>query len=82
MSEHLENAGIEHMNIGQVVKQQFVALVEGHFLRRVKQPSPELLTIAHADQEMGGISTIEMHRQFELPPSIEGVSVYRCLVMS
>ena len=49
-----------------------MALVKGHFLQRVKHPTPELLTVSHGDQQVGGVSTIEMHRRFELPPSTEG----------
>ena len=73
VSEHLEDAGVEHADIGQVVKQQFVALVEDHFLQRVRLPSGELLTIAHGSQDVGGVSTIEVYRRFELPPSTEGM---------
>lgn len=75
VSEHLEDAGVEHADIGQVVKQQFVALVEDHFLQRVRPPSGELLTIAHGSQDVGGVSTIEVYRRFELPPSTEGMVV-------
>ena len=32
-----------------------------------------LLTIAHGSQDVGGVSTIEVYRRFDLPPSTEGM---------
>ena len=72
-AERLDGMDVQLTDIGQTVKDQFVALVEGHYLQRVRPPNPELVTISHSEE--AGVSTIPVYRQFELPASINGVCV-------
>lgn len=72
VAERLEDAGVQHANIGQIVKKQFAALVEGHYLQRVRPPHCELMNISHGDQRTDGVSNVPVHRRFELPLLHEG----------
>ena len=73
VSERIEEANVvESSKIGELVKEKFVALVEGCFLERVN-PLNQLLVIAtHGDQEVGGITKMALDVRFDLPPSIDG----------
>ena len=76
VSEQIEEANVvETSKIGELVKEKFVALVEGRFLERVN-PLNQLLVIAtHGEQEAGGITKMALDVRFDLPPSIDGRSI-------
>ena len=77
MCERIEAADVvEASKVGELVKEKFVALVEGRFLERVN-PLNQLLVIAtHGEQEAGGITKMALDVRFDLPPSIDGESVH------
>ena len=86
MCERIEAADVvDASKVGELVKEKFIALVEGCFLERVN-PLNQLLVIAtHGEQEAGGITKMALDVRFDLPPSIDGESVnqlYNFVVIS
>lgn len=77
LEESLSSSGHGCSNVGSIVKEKFVGLVEGRFLQRVAPPSPELVLIQHASQELGGATHAALTRKFELPPNVAG----KCVVL-
>ena len=57
--------------IGKIVKEKFIALVEQRFLQRVRPPNLELTTLSHGEEKMGGVVSAVLHDRFQLPPSVE-----------
>ena len=75
VAERVEEANIiEASKIGDVVKEKFVALVEGHFLERAKPFDQPLVVAAHGAEEAGGITTMALNLRFDLPPAVNGKS--------
>ena len=72
LEESLTNSGNDCSNVGHVIKEQFVSLVEGHFLQRVVPPNPELGLVQHGAQEVGGVVSMPLTRKFELPANVAG----------
>ena len=72
LEESLSSSGHDCSNVGRVVKEQFVGLVEGHFLQRVIPPNPELGLVQHGSQEVGGVVSMPLTRKFELPSNVAG----------
>ena len=85
MCERIEAADVvEASKVGELVKEKFIALVEGRFLERVN-PLNQLLVIAtHGEQEAGGITKMALDVRFDLPPSIDGESInyISCIICS
>ncbi len=65
---------METAKIGELVKEKFVALVEGRFLQRVKPLNQPLVIATHGEEDAGGVTKIALDLRFDLPPSIDGES--------
>ncbi len=73
LEESLANSGHEVSSVGKIVKQQFIALVEGQFVQRVSPCNPEVGVAQHGAPEMGGVKTMTLENRFVLPSNIEGI---------
>lgn len=73
LSERLEDAEMQPDEIGKIVKEKFIALVEQRFLQRVRPPNLELTTLSHGEEKMGGVVSAVLHDRFQLPPSVESI---------
>ena len=69
VGERLEEAGMEVHDIGEIVKRQFLALVEEHYLQRVPRPNTDLLGPNDAPS-----ATPSQQDRFQPPPA-EGTVV-------
>lgn len=75
VSEQIEEANVvETSKIGELVKEKFVALVEGRFLQRVKPFNQPLVVATHGEEDAGGVTMMALDLRFDLPPSIDGES--------
>ena len=85
MCERIEAADVvDASKVGELVKEKFIALVEGRFLERVNPLNQLLIIATHGEQEAGGITKMALDVRFDLPPSIDGESVnqlYNFVVM-
>ncbi len=75
LEESLTNSGHEVSSVGKIVKQQFIALVEGQFVQRVSPCNSEVDVAQNGAQETGGIKTTTSENKFVLPSNIEGTPV-------
>lgn len=68
--------------IGSVVKEKFIALVEGHFLERVKPLNQPIVVGVHGAEEVGGVTRMALDLRFDLPPSVDGkwMTLYRLVL--
>eukprot|EP00731_Ephydatia_muelleri_P016865 Em0009g1289a len=67
VGERLESAGVEINDIGGEVRQQFLALVRGHYLHRVPRPNADLLATGDVTSDM------PLAQDRFQPPSTEGI---------
>ena len=82
VSEGVEEANVVELSkISDIVKEKFVALVEGHFLQRVKPIDQPIIVASHGAEEAGGITKMALDLRFDLPPSIDGMSVNPCRLL-
>ena len=75
LEDSLASSGLDVSNVGKIVKQQFIALVEGQFVQRVSPCNPEVELLQHGTQEVGGVVTMTVENKFVLPSNVEGVSL-------
>ncbi|XP_064390213.1 DNA-directed RNA polymerase III subunit RPC3-like isoform X2 [Halichondria panicea] len=73
LEESLTNSGHEVSSVGKIVKQQFIALVEGQFVQRVSPCNSEVDVAQNGAQETGGIKTTTSENKFVLPSNIEAI---------
>lgn len=73
VSERIEEADVlEASKICKLVKEKFVALVEGRFLQRVKPLNQPLVIATHCDHDAGGVTRMALDLRFDLPPNVDG----------
>ena len=72
VSERVEEVNVvESSKIGDIVKEKFVALVEGHFIQRVKPLNQPIVIATHGEEEVGGVTKMSLNLKFDLPPSVD-----------